>query len=404
MSVLIISTLNTKGEETKYLKEKIESFGVSTIVMDLSMKEGSPWKAEIPPEKVAEAGGSKWEDILSSADRAKNTEIMINGAIKTAKDLLKENKFSGVVGIGGSTGSLMATEVMRALPFGVPKLMISSTAALPGLSTRYIGTGDIMLFHSVIEISGINDLLKNVIDRAAASISCMVSKEITPISIEKGRAKRIAITMLGPCENCASKVRKALEEMGMQVIGFSASGICDRAMEDMILQGVFDGVVDLAPGGVGEHIFKGTRDAGPNRLESAGKVGIPQVVAPCSVNHLTLKKSQYTEFDHQRPKYHLDRYRTWLRATKEELKTIAEEFARKLNQAKGPVIFVYPKKGWSSVDKEGNPTYNPQEDLVFLETFKKLSKPHIKIIEVDANLEDEVFADEVIKACKELFI
>ncbi len=168
--ILLLSTLDTKGKEAAYLAGRIAACGCEPLVMDLSMRHGEERAAGIPPEKVAAAGGLNWEEVTSSQDRARITEFMIKGAKQLAKDLLEEGRVQGIMGLGGSTGSLMATEVMRVLPFGLPKLMVSSTAALPGLSTRYIDTGDIALFHTVVEITGLSDLLKNLLDRAALSI------------------------------------------------------------------------------------------------------------------------------------------------------------------------------------------------------------------------------------------
>ncbi len=402
--ILLLSTLDTKGKEAAYLAGRIAACGCEPLVMDLSMRHGEERAAGIPPEKVAAAGGLNWEEVTSSQDRARITEFMIKGAKQLAKDLLEEGRVQGIMGLGGSTGSLMATEVMRVLPFGLPKLMVSSTAALPGLSTRYIDTGDIALFHTVVEITGLSDLLKNLLDRAALSICAMAKGAVTPLAGERERGgKRIALTMLGPCEKCASRVRAALEAWGYQVIGFSAAGVCDRAMEEMILLGLFDGVIDLAPGGVGEHLFGGMRDAGPNRLEGAGRMGLPQVLAPCGVNHLTPPKSKYTPQDHKRRRYDLDRYRTWLRATPEELRAMANAFADKLNAAKGPVTFLFPARGWSSVDGPGQPTHDPQEDRVFLDELRAGLSQGIQVREVEANMEDPAFAESVIQASRELF-
>ncbi len=399
--VLIISTLDTKQDETVYLKNKIESLGLSPVLMDISMRKTEGARADVPPERVADAGGSSFEEIHSSRDRTRITNIMMAGASRVAAELLADRKLSGIIAVGGSTGTLMATEVMRSLPFGIPKLMISSTAALPGLATRYIGTGDIALFHSVIEISGVTDLLKNVMDRAAQSLAGMVQGNITSPKSEKGNA--IALTMLGPCEKCASSVRTALEQNGYQVIGFSAAGIGDKAMEDMIAAGFFHGVIDLAPGGVGEHLFGFMRDAGPNRLETAGMAGIPQIVSTCSVNHMTPAKSKYKPNYHERRKYDLDKFRTWIRISTDELKEVAGVFAEKLNKASGPVKVVIPANGWSSVDSPGNPTYDPEEDRVFVRELRKKLKPEIQIQEIDANMEDSDFAKVVVAAALEIF-
>jgi len=397
-TIIIVSTLDTKGSETYYLRDKIEKIGAKPLILDISMRMSGDMKGgDITPDDVAHAGGSSFEEILASKERAKNTAIMTKGASLIALDMWKKDNLSGVIGIGGSTGSLMATDVMRALPFGVPKLMISSTAALPGMSTRYIDIGDIALMHSVVEISGVSDILKNVMDRAAYAVCAMADAVPLARGEKKERKKNvIALTMLGPCEKCASSVRQELEARGYQVIGFSAAGIGDRAMEAMVEQGLFDGVVDLAPGAVIEHLIGGMRDAGPNRMEAAGKAGIPQIISTCGVNHITPPKSKYTDDHKSRRKYDLDRFRTWLRASPDELKMAAGVFAQKLNNAEAPVKVVIPSKGWSSVDAPGSTTHDPVEDKVFSDELRKGLKPGIEILEIDANMEEPLFAKAII--------
>jgi uncharacterized protein (UPF0261 family) len=400
-SILIIGTLDTKGQETLYLRDKIAALGLSPILMDISMRKVQDCGAEITAQAVAAAAGTSRQLIQASTERSKITHLTIAGATRIAGQLFAQGRVDGVVAIGGSTGSLMATDIMRSLPFGVPKIMVSSTAALPGLSTRYIGTGDIALLHSVIEIAGLSDMLRNVIDRAACAMAGMVSQSVTL----PGRtgSRPIAMTMLGPCEQCASRVRALLDGEGFQITGFSAAGVCDRAMEEMIGQGFFQGVIDLAPGGVGEHLFGFMRDAGPRRMESAAKAGIPQIISTCSVNHGTPAKSKYASEFHQRRKYELDKYRTWLRLSVEELKQVAGAFAEKLNQARAPVAVIIPLKGWSSVDAPGHPTYDPAEDQVFIDELKRQLKTEIRIMTVDANMEDQVFARAVAEAALQVF-
>ena len=401
MSILFIATLDTKREPAKYLKEQISD----SILMDISMGKHEFSDADIPASEVAKAGGSTIEEVNASRERAKITQIMTNGAKSIANDLYKKGKLSGIVGLGGSTGTLMISDVMKSIPFGVPKIIISSTAALPGLATRYIGTGDIMLFHTVVEIAGLSGLLKNVLDRAAYAIEGM--SKIKPISSVKDKNKKsIALTMFGICEKCASFVREKLEKTGKyEVIGFSAAGVCDRAMEDMILEGYFDGVVDLAPGGVGEYILGGMRAAGPYRLENAGKVGIPMVITPSGVNVMSPPKKKYKPDYYERKKFDLDKHRTMLRVNAEEMKMVAEEFARKLNKAsqKSKIVFIFPLKGWSSIDYEGSAIHEPETDKVFIETFKKLADKRIVIKEYDLHLEDEEFANKVVEHFLEIF-
>lgn len=399
-SILFIATLDTKHRESEYLREAINQIsGCRTLVMDISMAGHSLGGADISAAAVALSGGSSIEEINNSRERSKITATMINGAIAIAKDLLAKKEIDGIIGLGGSTGSLMATDVMRALPFGLPKIMVSATAALPGLATRYIGTGDIMLFHSVIEIAGLSPLLKNVLKRAAAAIAGMVNVDmLSKENLQSTGKKTIAMSQFGICEGCASAVMRKLEAQNYDVIGFSAAGVCDRAMEEMIAKGLFAAVIDLAPGGVGEHLMAGMRSAGPHRLEAAGKLGIPQIIAPSGVNLMSPRKSRYKPDYHQRKKFDLDKLRTFLRLNEPEIIQVAEEFARKLNLAKGPVRVLLPLQGWSSIDGPESPIYEPKTDLLFVESLKKNISNNLVTIETfDLNLEDEAFADKIVE-------
>ncbi len=401
LKVLVISTLDTKARETLYLKEKTASLGLEPILMDLSMRGSASVKADITPSDVAEAAGQSIDEIRSSRERSKSTSAFIKGGSAIALRIWKKGDLNGIMAIGGATGSLMATEIMRSLPFGIPKIMVSSAAALPGLSTRFIGTGDIMLFHTVIELSGLSNLLKNVLDRAAGAMAGMLKGEAVFPRAPKGKA--IALTMLGPCDSCGHRVQQALEDKGYQVIGFHAAGVCDRAMEEMIEEGFFQGVVDLAPGGVGENLFGFMRDAGPKRMEAAGKVGIPQIISTCSVNHITPSRSTYTPEHAGRRKYDLDKLRTWLRISPSELREVARVFVEKLNKAKGPVRVMIPGRGWSSVDVPGNPTFDPLEDMIFVEELRAKLKKDTLVSVIDANMEEPEFAEAVIDACLSIF-
>lgn len=401
--ILVLSTLDTKGPETWYLRDRIRDKSENPMILDMSMSGGTS-DADITPDQVARAAGADIEEIRASRERKKITRQMIQGAAKLTIELFDKGRLAGIIGLGGSTGSLMATDVMRVLPFGVPKIMVSSTAALPGLSTRYIGTGDIIIFHTVIEISGLARPLRNVLDRAAAAIASMANVE--PLTVESAREPGkplVAMSMFGPTEKCAHRVQQGLENAGYQVIGFSAAGVCDRAMEDMIARSFFDAVVDVAPGGVGEEILGGMRAAGPERLTTAGKMGIPQVIAPGGVNLMSPRKSRYKPEYHQRRKFELDELRTFLRLSVEEMETVAAAFADKLNTAGGPVVFLFPAKGWSAIDPPSGDMFSPEEDRAFLKVFKEKADSGVTIREIDANLEDAEFGDAVLKACLEIF-
>jgi uncharacterized protein (UPF0261 family) len=400
--LLLLATMDTKGPEALYVRHKMEEQGEKPILMDLSTRgERKRSEADIPASDVARAGSATIKQLASCRNRDLNMEVMVSGAVKIVHRLIKKGKIHGIFGIGGYSGSLMASEVMRSLPFGFPKVLVSSAAAAPGLSTRFFQTSDIFLFNSVIEIAGVTDLLKNVLDRAVLAMVGIMRGQVTePLT---DRTKAIAMTMLSPCERCARTVRACLEKRGYQVVGFHATGIGDLAMEAMICEGLFRGVIDLAPGGVGEHLYGFMRDAGPNRLESPGRMGIPQVISTCGVNHITPRKSKYTPEHDVRPRYDLDRLRTWLRMSPKELQEVAALFAHKLNQSRGPVKIVIPLQGWSSVDSPGNPTYDPAEDRIFALVLKEKLKKEIEVLEVDANMEDPEFAEVVIKVALDMF-
>ena len=402
--VLLLSTLDTKGPETFYLRDSIKNRGGACSILDMSMSGEFPG-ADISSSETARAAGADIEDIRESKERKKITRQMIGGATKIATDFMKSGRLAGVIGLGGSTGSLMATDVMRALPFGVPKLMVSSTAALPGLATRYIGTGDIAVLHTVIEISGLSKPLMNLLDRAAAAITGMAFVDsFTVQSSRDSGVPLVAMSMFGPTEQCSHSVRQSLESRGYQVIGFSAAGVCDRAMEEMISEGFFDAVVELAPGGVGEEYLGGMRAAGPNRLTSAARIGIPQVIAPGGVNLTSPRKSHYKPEHHERRKFELDELRTFLRVSDEEIVGVARVFAEKLNQANGPTVFLFPTKGWSAVDPPTGHMFDRDQDRLFLMTLKEaLTSNRVTIREVDANLEEQAFAEAVTSACLDIF-
>lgn len=398
--VLILATLDTKGPEALYLGDTLRDLGEEPLLMDLSMRYGDRvLRSRISAEEVAEAGGSSLEVLSESKEMGTNMEVMISGATRIARTLAKEGKISGVIGIGGYTGTFMITAVMQTLPFGLPKIMVSSAAALPGLSNQFLKTSDIMLFHSVIEISGLTKPVRNVLGRAVHALSGMLQGRIDAPVIDKSNA--IAMTMLNICENCARSVRLAMEKDGYQVIGFHAAGISDKAMEEMIAEGLFRMVIDLAPGGVGEHLYGFMRDAGPHRLEAAGKAGIPQVVCTCGVNHITPSRSKVGPRKSERRTYHLDRFRTWFRMTPDELEEVSQVFAGKLNLASGPVKVLIPLRGWSSIESPGSPTYDPEEDAIFVRGLKRALKKEIEVIEVDANMEDPEFSAAVVRAAFE---
>jgi uncharacterized protein (UPF0261 family) len=264
-----------------------------------------------------------------------------------------------------------------------------------------------VLMHSVVEIAGLNSLMRNVLSRAAGAICGMVEGSAkTPISlVGKDGKPLVAMTHFGPCEECAVNVRALLEQRGYQIIGFSAAGVGDRAMEEMIeRQNVFGAVIDLAPGGVGEEVLGFTRAAGPTRLEAAGKRGIPQIIAPCCVNWGSPSKKDYKPEYKLRKKYDYDAARTFIRLSKEEMITVAHAIAEKLNKALGPVKVLIPLGGWSSLDRRGTDFYDAELDRIFVDELKKQLKREIEVRKVDSDLDTPEFAQAIVDAFDEITV
>jgi len=400
-TILILVMAEEKWEEADFLRQQIELRRQKARILDMGLLGEARGPCDITREEVILASERSPDEVALISDRGKRMPVMVDGAKQKVRELYSHDELSGIISIGGTTGTRMGTSIMKSLPFGIPKFAVSSTAALPGFSSRYIGTSDITLMHSVVEISGLNKLMENVLARAAGAICGMVEgSDSVPVSLDVGgETPLIAMTHFGPCEDCAVNVRKQLEKLGYQVIGFSAAGIGDRAMEEIIeKQNVFSAIIDLAPGGVGEELFGFARAAGPTRLEAAGKKGVPQVIAPCGINFGSPLKRKYKPEYESRKKYDYDAARTFLRLSHEELILVAATIADKLNKAQGPVKIVIPLGGWSSVDKKGTDFYDGEADRVFVTELKSRLKHDIEVKEVDADLETPEFAEEVVKA------
>jgi uncharacterized protein (UPF0261 family) len=394
-----------KWQEANFLRKEIEGRGYKTFILDMGLVGKPRGTCDITREEILSVSGHSSEEVSLITDRGKRMPIMVDGAKEKVRQLYSSGQLDGMISIGGTTGTQMGTRIMMLLPFGVPKFAVCSTASLPGLASRYIGTADIVLMHSVVEIAGLNDLMRNVLSRAAGAICGMVEGSAkAPISlVGKDEKPLIAMTHFGPCEECAVGVRVLLEGRGYQIIGFSAAGVGDRAMEEMIeRQNIFGAVIDLAPGGVGEEVLGFTRAAGPTRLEAAGKRGIPQIIAPSCVNWGSPSKRDYKPEYKLRKKYDYDAARSFIRLSKDEMITVADAMAEKLNKALGPVKVIIPLGGWSSLDRRGTGFYDSELDRAFVDQLKKQLKSDIEVREVDTDLETPDFAQAIVDAFDEI--
>jgi uncharacterized protein (UPF0261 family) len=389
-TVVLLGTLDTKGIEFGYVKDKIIEQGCHAVVIDAGILCKPLTKPEITREQVAQAAGTTLEDIVSMGDEEKAIALMSKGATSIVQELYQSGRLDGILSLGGTMGTFLATGAMRALPIGVPKVMVSTVAAW---DTRlYLGAKDITMIPPVADILGLNRITKRMLTTAAGAIIGMVRADAGPLASEK---PLIAITLHGDMMPCLITAKKVLEERGYEVIVFPATGTGGKAMEEWIEQGLINGVFDMITHELMCNLFDGLENAGPDRLEAAGKKGIPQVVAP--------GKAEAISFDmtHGMPE-HLKGRKTWMHtsvvgvvhATKEEMALFGRVMAEKLNRAHGPVMVIIPKKGFSSRDKQGDEWYEPESNMVLIENLKKNIEPKIEIVEVDAHINDTLFAEK----------
>ncbi len=397
-TIVVIGSADTKGEQLAYLKGKIASRGHKAMIMDVSMGGYASIPTDVPAEEVARLGGMDFADVIQSKDRFAITEAMSRGAQQKALDLLSKRELDGIVSLGGATIALLGSQVMSRLPFGIPKV-IGVPAAQHVYIGKWFGSNDSVVMQLIMEIAGMNDLLKNAIAQVAGAISGMVEEAMDYSSL-KLPYPSIAMTELGFSTQCARNVEQLLTEKGYHVYTFHAQGISDQAMDRLIAQGFFDGVIEIVPAGLIEERFKGNRPAGMARLDAAGEKGIPQVWSPCCLNITGAGPTR-----HNREKYvasgkvlGIDAMRAMARFPLDEMIVGAELYAEKINKAKGPIKLVVPLRGWSSLDREGSILYNPEEDRIFIEELKRRLTVPLPIEEVDCNLEDQPTAEALVNA------
>jgi uncharacterized protein (UPF0261 family) len=400
--IVLIGTLDTKGEEVGYLKELIRRRGHRPFIIDIGAGGKARLEADIPASEVARAAGTEIEELRDSRERQKVTEVMIQGAIGKLVALCRAGGVEGMISIGGMTSTVMASAIMREMPYGIPKLIVSSAASMPG-SNRFFGPTGITLMHSLVDVGGLNSLLKVQLSRAAGAICGMVEDEVSQPSLGEHKP-RVAMSVYGYVENCARHINEALTGK-YELIRFHATGMPEITMEKLIEEGVFSGVIDLVPSSITNEKFNGSRVSWKKRLEVAAEKGIPQVVAPAGVNTISRVGFTAEELAPElkiRKHYFMEELRVTVWLNTKELEDMALIYAEKLNKAVGPTKFLIPKRGWISVEKEGSNFYDPHNIQAFLSKLKEKLKAEIEVREVDANIDDPIFAEAIVKAFEEV--
>ncbi len=401
-TVAIVATLDTKGEEVTFIKELIRRDGCNTIVIDVGTLHPPTAPPDISREQVAEAAGYDIADLNKRKDRRASVQAVIEGASAVVVQLHERSQLAAVISVGGGTGTHIGMGVMRALPLGVPKLMVSTVASRD--MSQLIGTKDIAVMHSVTDILGLNPISKRILESAAAAIAGMALKA-GPITSDK---PIIGLTSFGFITEGAMRVKSLLEGNGYEVAPFHANGTGGMAMEDLIDQGLIDGVLDFALHEFADALYGGyCGGIGPGRLESAGNRGIPQVVVPGGLDCIVLEfDSIETMPDHMKGRsvFWYD-FRSGVRTVREDVIRLAQTISEKLNRSKGPVRFVVPRGGWSEADSRQGPLFDPETNQIFLSELKRLLDGRIPVVEVEAHINSDEFArvavaqlDELMKA------
>ncbi len=388
--VILVGTLDTKGPEFAFLKAQVERGGCSTIVIDTGILGGPFFPPDITRAQAAQAAGVPLEELVKKNDRGYAVTMMAKGAAAVVGKLFKEGKADGIVSLGGSAGTTIGTSCMRVLPVGVPKLMVSTLAS--GDTNPFVGTKDIAMLYSVVDIAGINRISARVISNAAAAITGQV--KTPPPELEEDK-QLIAATMFGVTTPCIEEARKHLPAGSFETIVFHATGTGGKAMEDLIAGGFFSGVLDITTTEWADQIVGGIMPGGPDRLSAAARAGIPQVISTgaCDMVNFGPLATVPEQFRSRNLYVHNDNV-TLMRTTAEECSRIGEAMAENIAAAAGKTAVLLPLEGVSAIDKHGEVFYDPEADRALFNAIKAnlASRPDITVTECACHINDPAFA------------
>jgi uncharacterized protein (UPF0261 family) len=403
--VALLGTLDTKGLEYDYVRARVQAEGCEAILIDAGVRGEPLIKPDVTRDAVAKAAGTEVTALAAAGDRNAAIEAMARGATAIVLDLYKRGRLHGILGLGGAGGSVLATRAMQALPVGVPKLMVSTLAA--GDTRPYVGQVDITMMYSVVDISGINRISERILSNAAAAIAGM-ARAYAGFQPSGASKPLIGATMFGVTTPCVTEARQALEACGYEVIVFHATGTGGKSLENLISAGFFAGVLDVTTTELADELVGGVLSAGPDRLEAAGRLGIPQVVSLGALDMVNFGPADSVPDKFKGRRFHQHNATvTLMRTTPDECAELGRIIARKLNQAKGPVSVFIPLKGISMIAVEGKSFYDPAADRALIDNLKAGLREGIEVIEMDMDINDPRFAqamaarlDEYVRAAQ----
>ncbi|MEG0752092.1 MAG: Tm-1-like ATP-binding domain-containing protein [Oscillospiraceae bacterium] len=390
-TLAICGTFDSKADEYLYIKDIAEQLGLKTYMIHTGVFEPK-FTPDVSNVDVAKEAGYDIAEIAKKKDRALGTEALASGMEKIVPRLYKEGRFDGILSLGGSGGTSLATPAMRALPVGVPKIMVSTMAS--GNVEQYVGTSDIMMIPSIVDVAGLNEISRTIFKNAVMAAAGML--EFKDRIKESVGAKRptIGATMFGVTTPCVTKAKEYLEGKGYDVVVFHATGTGGRCFESLVEAGFFDGVLDVTTTEWCDELFGGVLSAGEHRSEAASKMGIPQVVSVGAMDMVNFGPIDTVPAEHKgRNLYKHNPTVTLMRTTAAECKKLGQKLAEKLNLAKKKTALFLPLKGVSMIAVEGQPFYDAEADKELFDALRSgIKNPGVEIVELDTDVNDDAFA------------
>ena len=397
-AVFIFATLDTKGREAAYVRDLLASWDVPVVLVDVGSLENPTVSADVPREEVFSLAGTTPEAVRAAGDRGLAVTKAATGAARLARDAYATGKLCGVLALGGSAGTTIGTAAMRALPIGVPKVMLSTLAS--GMVRQFVGDRDIFMLNSIVDIAGLNRVSRPILSQAARAMAGLVSRPGPPA--DASDKPLVAATMFGVTTRSVERARQTLERAGCEVLVFHATGNGGQAMESLIDEGLIAGVLDITTTELADELVGGFLSAGPGRLTAAARAGIPQVVSTGAVDMVNFyaPESVPAQFAH-RTFYKHNANVTLMRTTSEENTGIGVDIARKLSAATGPVSVLLPARGVSAIDKEGQPFDDPVARRALHDAIRSGLRG-VEVTELDLHINDPEFADATARKLLEL--
>ncbi len=399
-NVVIVGTLDTKGPEIAYLRDRIRDLGLSTTVIDSGIL-GEP-VGIVPDISHAEAAtyaGTTIEAMQNAGSRGKAVEQMRTALRKLVTELYGEGKLDAIVSMGGAEGAVMGAACMMVLPVGVPKVLVSPIASGKHYFEPLVGTSDIIVVHSIVDILGLNPIATTIFDNVAAAVKGLAEHGHALAEPEEGK-QYVAVTMLGNTTRAVMALKERLEQAGYEAVIFHSNGAGGPAMEELAEAGQFAGIIDYTTNETYDPMVGGIHDGGPDRLRRCGLLGLPQVIVPGCIDFSVFHAGGIPDALRDRPVYDHNPEYTLVRASHEEMIALGELFCERLNEAKGPVCIAVPTQGLSIPNVPGGPFWNPEADAAFLKALCDGIRADIPVHTFERHVNDPAFGVEV----AELFI